>query len=159
MRFACWITKTTNTQKMWKLLLLHGKNGYAIAPLCNICTMVYIGCLILSKTVLLLLGGWINIAKKKNFIFQGRAMAQAVSRHSRTAEICVRTPFIPYEIYKEQSDTWKTFFPAYVCLPLSTSLYQDSIRILILLVHYNCHKDKRAKPGVLPTKASKNKLS
>jgi hypothetical protein len=34
MRFACWITKATDTQSEYDLLFFHDSNGYANAPRC-----------------------------------------------------------------------------------------------------------------------------
>jgi hypothetical protein len=36
MRFACWITKATDTPNMQCLLLYHGNNAYANAPQCYV---------------------------------------------------------------------------------------------------------------------------
>jgi hypothetical protein len=37
-RFACWITKATDTHSEYaKLLLFHGNNGYTKVPLCLSC--------------------------------------------------------------------------------------------------------------------------
>jgi len=43
LRFACWITKVTNTHSEYiigYLLLFHGNNGYVNAPQCYVCTSV-----------------------------------------------------------------------------------------------------------------------
>jgi hypothetical protein len=34
MRFACWITKATDTHSEYVILIFHGNNGYANAPQC-----------------------------------------------------------------------------------------------------------------------------
>jgi hypothetical protein len=45
MRFACWITKATDTHSEYVILtVLHDNNGYANAPQCYVYT--YIACLV-----------------------------------------------------------------------------------------------------------------
>jgi hypothetical protein len=36
MRFACWVTKATDTHSEYVILLLHGNSGYANAPQCYV---------------------------------------------------------------------------------------------------------------------------
>jgi hypothetical protein len=43
MRFACWITKATDTRSEYVILLVHGKNVYANAPRYR---YTYVACLV-----------------------------------------------------------------------------------------------------------------
>jgi hypothetical protein len=42
MRFACWITKATNTPSEYVILLFHCKSGHANAPQCYVIRTLYV---------------------------------------------------------------------------------------------------------------------
>jgi hypothetical protein len=71
MRFACWITKATNTQKIQYLLLFHGNNGGDVkVPQCYFNTRT--ACLVTTEMERLLHGtNWVFKYNILRFILKG----------------------------------------------------------------------------------------
>jgi hypothetical protein len=51
MRFACWITKATNTRSEYVILLFHCSNDFAKAPRCYLIRSLSLLCVLIRGTI------------------------------------------------------------------------------------------------------------